>query len=133
MLGSVEGTRPRVAPGSGTELVSASALAARDDLIERDGELETLAAALARLEDRVGGVVTITGPAGLGKTTLVEQAIAGATGVGYRVRAAAAGPQERHFAYGVIRTLLETPLRDADGRERARLLDGAAGQAGDLL
>ena len=133
MLGSVEGTRPRVAPGGGTELVSASALAARDDLIEREGELETLAAALARLEDRVGGVVTIRGPAGLGKTTLVEQAIAGATGVGYRVRAAAAGPQERHFAYGVIRTLLEAPLHDADASERARLLDGAAGQAGDLL
>ena len=103
------------------------------DLIERDGELDTLAGALATLEDRVGGVVTVKAPAGLGKTTLLERATAGATEAGYRVRSAAPGPQERHFAYGVMRTLLEAPLHDADEAERGRLLDGAAGQAGDLL
>jgi DNA-binding CsgD family transcriptional regulator len=133
MLGSVEGTRAGAAPGGGTEPLRANARSAGSDLIERDRELETLAAALARLEDRVGGVVTVVAPAGLGKTTLVERATAGATEAGYRVRSAAPGPQERHFAYGVIRTLLEAPLHEADESERARLLDGAAVQAGDLL
>src|SRR3984957_8416288 len=133
MLGSVEGTRVGAAPGGGTEPLRANARFAGSDLIERDRELETLAAALARLEDRVGGVVTVVAPAGLGKTTLVERATAGATEAGYRVRSAAPGPQERHFAYGVIRTLLEAPLHEADESERARLLDGAAGEAGDLL
>jgi DNA-binding CsgD family transcriptional regulator len=130
MLESVEGIGPGTAPGGGTEVLPRSA---GGDLIERDGELETLAVALARLEDRVGGVVTINASAGLGKTTLVERATAGATKVGYRIRSAAPGPQERHFAYGVMRTLLEGPLHDADERERSRLLDGAAVQAGDLM
>jgi DNA-binding CsgD family transcriptional regulator len=130
MLGCVEGIGPGAAPDRGTELLPRSA---GGDLIERDGELETLAVALARLEDRVGGVVTIKAPAGLGKTTLVERATARAAEAGYRVRGAAPGPQERHFAYGVMRTLLEAPLHDADESERARLLDGAAAQAGDLL
>jgi DNA-binding CsgD family transcriptional regulator len=110
-----------------------SARSAGGDLIERDGELDTLAAALASLEDRVGGVVTVKAPAGLGKTTLLKEATAGATEAGYLVRSAAPGPQERHFAYGVMRTLLEAPLHDADEVERTRLLDGAAGQAGELL
>jgi DNA-binding CsgD family transcriptional regulator len=133
MLGNVEGIRPGEAPGGGAEPLPVNAGSADADLIERDGELDTLAVALARLADRVGGVITIKASAGLGKTTLVERAAAGATGAGYRVRSAAPGPQERHFAYGVMRTLLEAPLHDADESERARLLDGAAAQAGDLL
>jgi DNA-binding CsgD family transcriptional regulator len=133
MLGSVEGIPPGAAPGSGTDLLSPNVRSADGDLIERGSELETLAAAVGRLEDRVGGIVTVRAPAGLGKTTLLERAAAAAARAGYRVRVAAAGPQERHFAYGVIRTLLEAPLHDADEGERARLLDGAAGQAGDLL
>ena len=38
---------------------------------------------------------------------------------GCRVRRAAPGPLERHFPFGVVRALLETPLRDASAR-RAR-------------
>ena len=63
----------------GQRTAALSARSAGDDLIERDGELDTLAVALARLQDRVGGVVTIKAPAGLGKTTLLERATAGAT------------------------------------------------------
>ncbi len=132
MLGVVEGTGPRAAPGT-TKLRPIDDPSCGDQLIERDGELDTFAVALARLEDRVGGVVTVTGPAGLGKTALLERAIARATEAGYRVRGAAPGPQERQFGYGVIRTLLEVPLRDANASDRGRLLDGAAAQAGDLL
>ncbi len=103
MLGSVDGTRPGAALGGGQELLLSRARSRGGDLIERDRELNTLAAAVAVLEDRVGGVVTVQAPAGLGKTTLLERAIVGATEAGYRVRRAAPGPQERHFAYGVMR------------------------------
>jgi DNA-binding CsgD family transcriptional regulator len=133
MLPSVDGTRPGAGPPGAPELPLSTAQSAGSDLIERDDELNALTAALARLEDRVGGVVTVRAPAGLGKTTLVEHAIASATGAGVRVRTAAPGPQERHFAYGAMRALLEAPLHDADEEERSRLLDGAAAQAGDLL
>jgi DNA-binding CsgD family transcriptional regulator len=129
----VDGSRPGAGPPGAPELSLPTARSAGSDLIERDDELDALAVALVRLEDRVGGVVTVKGPAGLGKTTLVEHAIARATGAGVRVRTAAPGPQERHFAYGVMRTLLEAPLHDADDEERTRLLDGAAAPAGDLL
>lgn len=77
--------------------------------------------------------MTVKAPAGLGKTTLLEHTIARAVRAGHRVRTAAPSPQERHFAYGVMRTLLEAPLYDTDDAERTRLLDGAAALAGDLL
>jgi DNA-binding CsgD family transcriptional regulator len=133
MLPSVDQIRRGVGPGGGQDQLVSGARSAGEDLIERDGELATFAVALAALEHRVGGVVTVKAPAGLGKTTLLERAAAHATVAGYRVRRAAPGPQERHFAYGVMRALLEGPVHDADDAERRRLLDGVAGQAGDLL
>jgi DNA-binding CsgD family transcriptional regulator len=133
MLPSVDRIGRGVAPGDGRHLPISRAQPPGGDLIERAGELATLTDALTTLEDRAGGVVTIKAPAGLGKTTLLERSVAGATAAGYRVRRAAPGPQERHFAYGVMRALLEAPVHDADEAERSRLLDGVAGQAGDLL
>jgi DNA-binding CsgD family transcriptional regulator len=133
MLRSVEGTRPGAAPGGSAELPHSGVRSAGVDLIDRDGEQDTIAVALAALEQRVGGVITVEAPAGLGKTTLVGRATAHAADAGYQVRSAAPAPQERHFAYGVIRTLLEAPLHEASRAERARLLDGAAGEAGELL
>jgi DNA-binding CsgD family transcriptional regulator len=133
MLGAMEGTGPRVALAGTTEPLPSDARSRGGQLIERDCELDTLAVALTRLEDRVGGVISVRGPAGLGKTALLESAIARANEAGYQVRGAAPGPQERHFAYGVIRTLLEAQLHEANASERDRLLDGAAAQAGDLL
>src|SRR5580693_3803023 len=118
MLGAMEGTGPRVALAGTAKPLPSDARSRGGQLIERDGELHTLAVALTRLENRVGGVITVRGPAGLGKTTLLESAIARATEAGYQVRGAAPGPQERHFAYGVIRTLLEAQLHDANASER---------------
>ena len=71
--------------------------------------------------------------AGLGKTALLEHACGLAADAGCLVRRAAPGPLERHFPFGVVRALLEAPLRDAPRPERARLLDGAAAPAGELL
>src|SRR5690348_3415533 len=102
-------------------------------LIERDVELEVLSAAVRRLAGGGSGVVVLETPAGLGKTALLESAASLAARAGCLVRRAAPAPLERHFSYGVIRSLLEAPLRDASGKERAHLLDGAAATAGELL
>ena len=102
-------------------------------LIERAVELGVLAGAVRRLADGDGGVVVLDAPAGLGKTALLEHAALFAADAGCLVRRAAPGPLERHFPFGVVRALLEAPLREASGEERAQLLDGAAAAAGTLL
>lgn len=109
-------------------------LATRRSLIERDGELNVLDAAVARLSvQQTGGIVVIEAAAGLGKTALVDDTVTAATTAGFRVCRAAPGPLERHFRYGVLRSLLEAPLRQSSPAQREALLDGAAGLAGDLL
>ena len=102
-------------------------------LIERAVELGVLAGAVRRLADGAGGVVVLDAPAGMGKTALLERAALFAADSGCLVRRAAPGPLERHFPFGVVRALLEAPLREASGEERAQLLDGAAAAAGTLL
>jgi DNA-binding CsgD family transcriptional regulator len=102
-------------------------------LIERDAELDVLHDAVNGLAKRSGRVVVIDGSAGLGKSALVEYAATIASRAGCSIRRAAPSPQERQFAFGVVRTLLETPLVDASEQERAQLLDGAAAAAGALL
>ncbi len=106
---------------------------AEASLIERAVEVDVLDTAVARLGAGEGSVVVLEAPAGLGKTVLLEHAEEHATAAACRVRRAAPGPLERHFPFGVVRALLEAPLRDASERERARLLDGAAEPAGALL
>src|SRR6185312_7596272 len=102
-------------------------------LIERDAELDVLHEAVSGLAKGAGRVVVIDGSAGLGKSALVEHAATIATRAGCSVRRAAPSPHERQFAFGVIRSLLETPLVDASGPERAQLMDGAGASAGALL
>jgi DNA-binding CsgD family transcriptional regulator len=102
-------------------------------LIERAVEIEVLDGVVRSLAEGEGGVVVLDAPAGLGKTALLEHAALTAADAGCLVRRAAPGPLERHFPFGVVRALLEAPLRDASEEERAQLLDGAAAPAGTLL
>jgi DNA-binding CsgD family transcriptional regulator len=102
-------------------------------LIERAVEMEVLGGAVRCLTEGEGGVVVLDAPAGLGKTALLERAARSAAVAGCLVRRAAPGPLERHFPFGVVRALLEAPLREASDHERAQLLDGAAAPAGTLL
>ena len=107
-------------------------------LIERVDELDVLARAVMRLSGGThatgaGGVVVLEAAAGLGKTALLEHCARLAADAGCTVRHAAPGPHERQFPFGVIRTLLESPLREASERERASLLSGPAASAGALL
>ena len=72
-----------------------------------------------RLAAGASGVVVLEAPAGLGKTALLDDAAPLAAAAGCLVRRAAPGPLERHFPFGVVRALLEAPLREASA-ERAR-------------
>src|SRR5262249_18711280 len=92
-----------------------------------------IASAVERVGDFHGGVLTLEAPAGLGKTVLIEHTARLAEEAGFLVRHAASGPLERHFSFGVMRALLEAPVRGALPPQRARLLDGVAARAGELL
>jgi hypothetical protein len=93
-------------------------------LIERDFEVDAMRAAIRG----GGGVVVLEAAAGLGKTVLLEHAGVLAEDAGWFVRRAAPGPLEHHLPFGVIRTLLETPVRESE-----LALDGSAAVAGALL
>src|SRR4051794_15082472 len=93
-------------------------------LIERVFELDALRAAVLG----GGGVVVLEAPAGLGKTVLLEHAAALAEECGWLVRRAAPGPLEQHLPFGIVRALLEAPVRDT-----GVALDGPAAAAGALL
>ena len=102
-------------------------------LIERDTELGALTQAVTGLRGGHGAAILIEGPAGVGKTALVDHAAAVAVGAGFQVRRTASGPHDQEFPFGAVRALLEAPLRDARPDRRAELLDGPAGAAKALL
>ena len=77
--------------------------------------------------------MVLEAPAGLGKTALLDYSARLARDAGCLVRHAAPGPHERQFAFGVVRTLLEAPLRNSPASERAAILTGASAPAGALL
>src|SRR6478609_6571005 len=115
--------RPRVGAPRATTLSNASP-PGESLPIERDFEVDALRAAIRG----GGGVVVLEAAAGLGKTVLLEHAGVLAEDAGWLVRRAAPGPLEHHLPFGVIRTLLETPVR-----ESGMALDGATAVAGALL
>src|SRR5829696_6768784 len=97
------------------------------DLVEREREVHALD---ALLDDALGGdgrVVLIEGPAGIGKSRLLEHARRRGEAAGALVLAARSSELEREFPYGVVRRLLEARL--ADPAERERALAGAAAGA----
>ncbi len=102
-------------------------------LLERARELERVESALAGAADGEGSLLLVEGPAGIGKTALLEAARTLAGGAGTRVLAARATEIERDFPYGAIRQLLEPPLRAASAERRRELLAGAAAPAAAVL
>ena len=97
--------------------------------MEREGDLGVLGALLADARAGEGRLVVIEGPAGIGKTRLLDEARAAAERMDMDVLAARGGELERDFGFGVVRQLLEPRLALADESERAELFAGAAGLA----
>jgi DNA-binding CsgD family transcriptional regulator len=100
-------------------------------LLEREWELERLAAAVDAAAHGTAGLVLVEGPAGIGKSRLLAEARALATGREFCVRSARGGELERDFPFGIVRQLFESQL--ADEGDRSRLLTGAASAAAPVF
>lgn len=98
-------------------------------LLEREGELIAIDARLRAAARGTGSLALIEGPAGIGKTQLIEAAIERATDAGMLVLRATGSEMEADFAFGIARQLFERPLAELSGRERGRVLAGVAGRA----
>lgn len=102
-------------------------------LFEREKELAAIRGVLARAADGGGGLVLIDGPAGIGKTALLETARALATGDGFEVLTARGAELEHDFAFGLVRQLFEPVLVRLSRSERDEVLSGSAALAARAL
>src|SRR5215467_10194672 len=99
------------------------------DFVERAGELARIDALLDATRAGGGGLLVITGPAGIGKTVLLGTARERAGQAGMRVLAGRGGELESDFSFGVARQLFEPLLAGAGAEQREALLAGAARRA----
>lgn len=96
-------------------------------IVERQQELNALDSALASARDGVGRLLYVEGHAGIGKSSLLEEAIRKGAEGGMAVLTAHASELERGHSFGVVRQLFEARLKRADAEEREDLLAGVAG------
>ncbi|MDO9408275.1 AAA family ATPase [Patulibacter sp.] len=101
--------------------------------LERDAEHRALREALVRAAAGTGGLVLVEGPAGIGKTTLLETARDDARDLGLRVLTARGGVLEADLHHGVVRQLFERAVLGTDAERRAGLLAGPAAPAAALF
>ncbi len=97
--------------------------------LERETELDCIAAALDGAADGRGGVVVIEGPAGIGKTRLVADARALAKLRGFGRLWAVGDELESAMPWAVVRQLVERSIARYRGTVREQLLAGPAGTA----
>ncbi len=96
-------------------------------LLERDHELAAIDEFVSGIEGPGPRLLLIDGPAGIGKSALLEAARGAARAEGIRTLSARGSMLEREFPFGVVRQLFEPAL--ASKQERAELLSGAAESA----
>ena len=99
-----------------------------EGVLERDHELAVLSDVLRAAASERGGLVWVEGPAGIGKTRLLDAAREHAAALGMTVLAARAARLERDFAFGVVRGLFEGLVARRPG-----LLAGAARLAAPVV
>ena len=95
-------------------------------LLEREGEVTAIAAAALAVTNGAGRLVLIEGPAGIGKTALLESAAE--REVAFTALRARGGELERSLPYGIVRQLFERR-----GMREPELLEGAARLATSAL
>jgi DNA-binding CsgD family transcriptional regulator/tetratricopeptide (TPR) repeat protein len=98
-------------------------------LLEREVELAEIERLLDRACSGEGERVVVEGPAGAGKTRLLESAADAARARGVRVLEASAAELEVEIGYGVARSLLGDALANTSPARRRALLTGAASLA----
>jgi len=109
------------------------ALPGAEALLERDIETADLQRAVDHSAHGVGRLVMIEGPAGIGKTSLVDAARDRARRAGMNVRVARGAELERSFAFGVVRQLFDPLVATAGAAEREEWFAGAAQLAAPLF
>ena len=102
-------------------------------LLERDHELATIEELLQAADRGQGAGAAVVGPAGIGKTSLLDAGAARAQELRMGVLRARGSELEQTFAFGVARQLFESALRRRDEHERDALLAGTAGLAAPVL
>jgi DNA-binding CsgD family transcriptional regulator len=103
------------------------------ELLEREAPLATLDAALTRAREADGSACLVVGPAGIGKTAVLDAIRRGADEHGLRLLSARASELDRGFGFGIVHQLLEATVREGTADRRARLFAGAAGRAEALF
>ena len=93
-------------------------------LVDREAETTRLRACLRSALDGVAGLAVIEGPAGIGKTTLLDLVRGEARTAGATVLSGRGSQLEREFGFGVVRQLFDPVL--AAPEARTDLLTGAA-------
>ena len=88
-------------------------LATRIDLLEREAEIAQIGGGLDAAAAGAGGVLVIEGAAGIGKSTLMDEAAALAEERGMVVLRARGSIMEREFAFGVVIQLLAPSIEPA--------------------
>jgi DNA-binding CsgD family transcriptional regulator len=102
-------------------------------LHERERDLDVISGALEEAAAAAGRVVVVEGPAGIGKTSLLQFARDAARARNFAVAGARGSELERAYAWGVVRQLLEPRLRGMSGEARGRALVGAAALAAPVV
>jgi DNA-binding CsgD family transcriptional regulator len=102
-------------------------------LEERARELQVIVDALEEVSAVRGRAVVVSGPAGIGKTSVLEVARDAARERNFAVASARGSDLEVAYAWGVVRQLFEPRLRGMSAATRSRTLAGAAALAGPVV
>jgi DNA-binding SARP family transcriptional activator/tetratricopeptide (TPR) repeat protein len=97
------------------------------DLVDRARETALLRLAVEGLATGTPACILIEGPAGIGKSRLLVEALRLADAAGARTLAARASELERSYGFGVVRQLFEPLVRDP--ARQGDLFEGAASEA----
>jgi hypothetical protein len=111
----------------------ATAGAGPEVLLQRDAELRAVEELLESARAGIGRLLLLEGHAGIGKSALLDAAVAQALASGSTVMRARASELESDFAFGVALQLFEPLLAGSDDEAHDRLLAGSAALAGPLL
>src|SRR5690242_1097639 len=93
-------------------------------LIGRDAELAAVDRLLGRLEAREGAALLLVGEAGIGKTSVLGEAVGRARSAGVRVAAARAAEFERDVPFALLEALLDEALVDPPPRLEPEIAPG---------
>jgi DNA-binding CsgD family transcriptional regulator len=102
-------------------------------LIERSGDLALIERAIARAASSEGGLTLVSGPAGIGKTALLDAASELGKASGFNVLGATGFELERGFPFGVVLQLYEGALRRLDKPSRDSVMRGPARAAASIF